>query len=83
MKQGRTPVIAGNWKMHKDRDEALQFIYKVNEEVPSNDLVETVICISDVLLRCLVKRQGQLKNRRSKHAFEEKEHLQVKHHQEF
>ncbi len=58
MKQGRIPVIAGNWKMHKDRDEALQFIYKVNEEVPSNDLVETVICASDVLLRCLVKRQG-------------------------
>lgn len=58
MKQSRIPVIAGNWKMYKDRDEALQFIYSVNEQVPSKDLVETVICANDVLLRCMVKRQG-------------------------
>lgn len=58
MAHKRIPVIAGNWKMNKVRDEALQFIYAVNQEVPSKDLVETVICASDVLLRCLVKRQG-------------------------
>ena len=25
----RKPIIAGNWKMNKTRDEALQFIYAV------------------------------------------------------
>lgn len=58
MKHGRIPVIAGNWKMYKNRDEALQFIYAVTEEVPSNKEVETVVCASDILLRCMVKRQG-------------------------
>lgn len=55
----RKPVIAGNWKMYKTRDEALQFIYSVNQEVPARELVETVICANDVLLRDLVKRQGE------------------------
>lgn len=54
----RKPIIAGNWKMHKVRDEALNFIYSVNQEVPSKDEVESVICAPAVLLRCLVKRQG-------------------------
>lgn len=58
MKNKRVPVIAGNWKMNKDRDEALQFIYAVNQEVPLPNEVETVICANDVLLRCMVKRQG-------------------------
>ena len=35
----RKPVIAGNWKMYKTRDEALQFIYTVNKNVP-NEKVE-------------------------------------------
>lgn len=59
MNKTRIPVIAGNWKMYKVRDEALQFIYSVNQEVPENTLVETVICANDVLLRDLVKRQGE------------------------
>ncbi|NLN50637.1 MAG: triose-phosphate isomerase [Acholeplasmataceae bacterium] len=59
MKKTRIPVIAGNWKMNKVRDEALQFIYSVNQELPSPNKVETVICASDVLLRCMVKRQGE------------------------
>ncbi len=54
----RKPIIAGNWKMNKIRDEALEFIYIVNQEVPSVDKIDTVICAPDVLLRCLVKRQG-------------------------
>ena len=54
----RRPVIAGNWKMNKIRDEALAFVYTVNKDVPSMEEVETVICAPDVLLRCLVKRQG-------------------------
>ena len=54
----RKPIIAGNWKMNKIRDEALEFIYTVNQDVPSIDEVDTVICAPDVLIRCLVKRQG-------------------------
>ena len=55
----RKPVIAGNWKMYKTRDEALQFIYTVNKNVPSNEKVESIICPPATLLRCMVKRQGE------------------------
>lgn len=55
----RKPIIAGNWKMNKNRDEALQFIYNVNMKVPSNEFVESVICAQPVVLRDLVKRQGE------------------------
>ncbi len=54
----RKPIIAGNWKMYKIRDEALQFVYTVAEALPSKDLVESVICAPSYILRCLVKRQG-------------------------
>lgn len=54
----RKPVIAGNWKMHKNRDEALQFIYNVNMNVPSREYVETAVCAQAPILRDLVKRQG-------------------------
>lgn len=55
----RKPIIAGNWKMFKTRDEALSFIYAVNDKMPSIDKVDTVICSPFVVLRCLVKRQGE------------------------
>lgn len=55
----RKPIIAGNWKMFKTRDEALQFIYSVNSKVPSHDLVDSVVCAPFYVLRCLVKRQGE------------------------
>ncbi len=55
----RKPIIAGNWKMFKTRDEALQFIYAVNDQMPSNEEVESVIFAPFVVLRCLVKRQGE------------------------
>ena len=35
----RKPIIAGNWKMNKNRDEALQFIYAVKDKVASTDAV--------------------------------------------
>ena len=56
----RKPIIAGNWKMNKTRDEALQFIYAINspEVLPDSNLVDSVICAPAILLRCLVKRQG-------------------------
>ncbi|MFI3252333.1 MAG: triose-phosphate isomerase [bacterium] len=55
----RKPMMAGNWKMNKTRDEALQFIFAVNQELPDSSLVDTVIFSQPVLLRCLVKRQGE------------------------
>lgn len=55
----RKPILAANWKMFKTRDEALQFIYAVNDLVPSKDDVETIICAPAIHLRSLVKRQGE------------------------
>ncbi len=55
----RKPIIAGNWKMYKTRDEALEFIYAVNDKMPSQDKVDSVICAPFVILRDLVKRQGE------------------------
>ncbi len=54
----RKPIIAGNWKMFKTRDEALEFIYAVNNSLPSSDKVDSVICAPFTVLRDLVKRQG-------------------------
>lgn len=55
----RIPIIAGNWKMYKTRDDALDFIYRVNGKMPSVDLVETVLFTSPIYLRTLVKRQEE------------------------
>ena len=55
----RKPIIAGNWKMFKTRDEALSFVYAVADKVPSTEKVDSVICAPFVLLRCLTKRQGE------------------------
>ncbi|MEE1236795.1 MAG: triose-phosphate isomerase, partial [Turicibacter sp.] len=41
------------------RDEALQFIYAVKNEVASSEIVESAICAPFPYLRCLVKRQGE------------------------
>lgn len=45
--------------MHKNRDEALAFLYQVNLEVPKLEEVETIICAPAIYLRDLVKRQGE------------------------
>ena len=55
----RKPIIAGNWKMNKTRDEALQFIYNVNTKLPSKEFVDSVICTQSPVLRDMVKRQGE------------------------
>jgi triosephosphate isomerase (TIM) len=54
----RVPLIAGNWKMYKTRDEALEFIFDVNRRLPNTSEVETVIFAQAPHLRSLVKRQG-------------------------
>ncbi|MCF7924506.1 MAG: triose-phosphate isomerase [Candidatus Izimaplasma sp.] len=55
----RKPIIAANWKMFKTRDEALFFILKVSEEMPDNNLIDTVIFPQSPMLRCLITRQGE------------------------
>ena len=54
----RKPIIAGNWKMYKTKDETLSFIYAVNNQMPSKDLVDSVICAPFPYLGKLVKLQG-------------------------
>ena len=53
----RKPIIAGNWKMFKTRDEAINFILQVNDKMPSIEDVDSVVCAQFTVLRCLVKRQ--------------------------
>jgi len=55
----RKPIIAGNWKMFKTRDEGIAFIYKVSEALPSKEDVDTVICAQAPMMRDLIKRQGE------------------------
>lgn len=55
----RKPIIAANWKMFKTRDEALFFVLKVSEDMPDNELVDTVIFSQAPMLRCLITRQGE------------------------
>lgn len=55
----RKLVLAANWKMFKTRDEALEYIYHINDSVPSKDILETIICAPAIHLRSLVKRQGE------------------------
>ena len=54
----RKNIIAGNWKMYKTRGEAINFVLQVADKVPSQDLVESVICVQAPVLRDMVKRQG-------------------------
>lgn len=39
----RKPIIAGNWKMNKTAAEAREFVAAVKDQIPSSDVVETVI----------------------------------------
>ena len=51
------PIIAGNWKMFKTEDEAVQFAYQVSEKMPSIEVVDSVICAPFISLKSLVKCQ--------------------------
>jgi len=50
----RKPILAGNWKMNKVRDEVIQFTLAVTNRLPDN--VECVVCAPAIYLRDLVKR---------------------------
>jgi triosephosphate isomerase len=40
----RTPLIAGNWKLHKTISETVTFIEELKPHVPASDLVEVLLC---------------------------------------
>jgi triosephosphate isomerase (TIM) len=50
----RKPIIAGNWKMYKSFDEAVEFAEAVREAIPSEEKVDAVICAPAIYLPTLV-----------------------------
>ena len=50
----RKPIIAGNWKMYKSFDEAIDFVDAIREAIPSEDTVDAVICAPAIYLPALV-----------------------------
>lgn len=46
----RKPIIAGNWKMNKNVEEAIAFVEAVKDKLPSSDVVESVIGAPTLLL---------------------------------
>ncbi|KQL53115.1 triosephosphate isomerase [Heyndrickxia shackletonii] len=51
----RKPIIAGNWKMFKTLPEATSFAQEVKGLVPSNNVVDSVICSPALFLERLVE----------------------------
>ena len=54
----RKPMLAGNWKMNKTRDEAIQFVLTVEGKLP--ETVDRVVCAPAIILRDIVKRKTTL-----------------------
>ena len=50
----RKPIIAGNWKMYKTFEEAVEFVEAVRDAIPSEDKVDAVICAPALYLPTLV-----------------------------
>lgn len=50
----RKPIIAGNWKMYKSFDEAVEFVEAVREAIPSEEKVDAVVCAPAIYLPTLV-----------------------------
>lgn len=44
MEQSRTPIIAGNWKMHKTYDAAMDLVEALMDELDGIEGVEVVLC---------------------------------------
>ena len=45
----RKPMLAGNWKMNKTRDEAIQFVLAVEGNLPAT--IDCVVCAPAIILR--------------------------------
>ncbi len=63
----RTPIIAGNWKMHKTLAEAVQLAHEIREAVAAISGVEVVLCppftalgaVADVIAKSKIKLGAQ------------------------
>ncbi|MGO9490210.1 MAG: triose-phosphate isomerase [Solirubrobacteraceae bacterium] len=54
MAQSRTPLIAGNWKMHKTEQQAEEYIQGLLPRVSAIDGVDVAICVPFTDLRAMV-----------------------------
>lgn len=50
----RKPIIAGNWKMYKSFDEAVEFVEAVRNSIPSEEKVDAIVCAPAIYLPTLV-----------------------------
>ena len=50
----RKPIVAGNWKMYKTFDEAVDFVEAIQQAIPSPEKVDAVICAASLYLPTLV-----------------------------
>ena len=50
----RTPLIAGNWKMHKTQEQAEEYIQALLPRVSAMDGVDVAICVPFTDLRAMV-----------------------------
>ncbi|MFP7699521.1 triose-phosphate isomerase [Candidatus Phytoplasma pyri] len=69
----RKILIAGNWKMYKSKDEALEFIYQINTKIPSFEQIETIIFPQFTLLDSLIQREGSKLQIGAQNTFHKKE----------
>lgn len=51
----RKPIIAGNWKMNKTAAEAREFIEAVKNQVPANELVDSVVGAPNLFVEGMTK----------------------------
>ena len=51
----RTPIIAGNWKLHMNPEQTTEFVNAVKDKLPDSDKVESLICAPAVDLDALRK----------------------------
>lgn len=51
----RKPIIAGNWKMNKSAQEALDFVNAVKDKLPNNDQVDSAIGAPSLFLQTMIE----------------------------
>jgi triosephosphate isomerase len=51
----RTPIIAGNWKLHMNPEQTVEFVNAVKDKLPDPSKVESVIAAPAVDLYVLKK----------------------------
>ena len=54
MRDGRTPYVAGNWKMHKTVAEARTYMEKLNARLPAGKGVDVALCVPFTALAATV-----------------------------